>query len=196
MTIDSSIFWYPQLRQIKHLAWKTSTGKNTIKQKKHLPETVLSLEQLIFTRIQPVCFWEAEGSFASNGRSFIASVPNAHLEARANCRSPRTPQFTQAPYGFVWKCCVPLNPMVLLIIIPMKNGYFIGNIPNIFRQTHIFLVSLSQTVPKNCPTNCPKLDALPSFFLHIFPPPTPRSPDPPSNARPSPSKGLVWLSSA
>ena len=33
---------------------------------------------------------------------------------------------------------VPLNPMVLLIIIPMKNGYFIGNIPNIFRQTHIF----------------------------------------------------------
>ena len=32
---------------------------------------------------------------------------------------------------------VPLHPMVLLIIIPMKNGYFIGNIPNIFRQTHI-----------------------------------------------------------
>ena len=28
--------------------------------------------------------------------------------------------------------------MVLLIIIPMKNGYFIGNIPNIFRQTHLF----------------------------------------------------------
>ena len=27
--------------------------------------------------------------------------------------------------------------MVLLIIIPMKNGYFIGNIPNIFRQTHM-----------------------------------------------------------
>ena len=27
--------------------------------------------------------------------------------------------------------------MVLLIIIPFLNGYFIGNIPNIFRQTHI-----------------------------------------------------------
>ena len=27
--------------------------------------------------------------------------------------------------------------MVLLIIIPMKNGYFIGNIPDIFRQTQI-----------------------------------------------------------
>ena len=28
--------------------------------------------------------------------------------------------------------------MVLLIIIPFLNGYFIGNIPNIFRQTHIY----------------------------------------------------------
>ena len=27
--------------------------------------------------------------------------------------------------------------MVFMIIIPMKNGYFIGNIPNIFRQTHL-----------------------------------------------------------
>ena len=40
-----------------------------------------------------------------------------------------------------WVClkmlCTPLYPMVLLIIIPMKNGYFIGNIPNIFRQTHM-----------------------------------------------------------
>ena len=25
-----------------------------------------------------------------------------------------------SPYGFVWKCCVPLHPMVLLIIIPTK----------------------------------------------------------------------------
>ena len=32
----------------------------------------------------------------------------------------------------------PLNPMVLLIIITFLNGYFIGNIPNIFRQTHIY----------------------------------------------------------
>ena len=34
---------------------------------------------------------------------------------------------------------VPLNPMVLLIIIPFLNGYFIGNIPNIFRQTQVAL---------------------------------------------------------
>ena len=32
---------------------------------------------------------------------------------------------------------VPLNPMVLLIIIPTSNGYFIGNMPNIFRQTQM-----------------------------------------------------------
>ena len=35
---------------------------------------------------------------------------------------------TWSPNGCVWKCCVPLNPMVLLIIIPFLNGYFIGNI--------------------------------------------------------------------
>ena len=32
-------------------------------------------------------------------------------------------------YGCVWKWLVPLNPMVLLIIIPFLNCYFIGNIP-------------------------------------------------------------------
>ena len=35
--------------------------------------------------------------------------------------------------------------MVLLIIIPMKNGYFIGNIPNIFRQTHMLNCFLAST---------------------------------------------------
>ena len=37
-------------------------------------------------------------------------------------------EFCIFPYGCVWKCCVSLNPMVLLIIIPFLNGYFIGNI--------------------------------------------------------------------
>ena len=44
-------------------------------------------------------------------------------------------------YGFVWKCCVPLNPMVLLIIIPMKNGYFIGKINPTFSDKPIFSVA-------------------------------------------------------
>ena len=42
------------------------------------------------------------------------------------------------PFGCVWKCCVPLNPMVLLIIIPMKNGYFIGKINPTFLDKPIF----------------------------------------------------------
>ena len=40
---------------------------------------------------------------------------------------------------------VPLNPMVLPIIISMKNGYFIGNIPNIFRQTHVLDMPILQS---------------------------------------------------
>ena len=44
------------------------------------------------------------------------------------------------PYGCVWKCCVPLNPMVLLIIIPFLNGYFIGNINPTFSDKPIWLL--------------------------------------------------------
>ena len=49
--------------------------------------------------------------------------------------------FHSSPSINTWVClkmsCTPIHPMVFMIIIPMKNGYFIGNIPNIFRQTHI-----------------------------------------------------------
>ena len=48
------------------------------------------------------------------------------MEARSS--SGISPQFAK------WVClkmlCTPKNPMVLLIIIPMKNGYFIGKIPH------------------------------------------------------------------
>ena len=37
---------------------------------------------------------------------------------------------------------VPLNPMVLLIIIPMKNGYFIGNIPYFQTNPYIYIYTL------------------------------------------------------
>ena len=46
------------------------------------------------------------------------------------------------PYGFVWKCRVPLNPMVLLIIIPFLNGYFFGNI--LYFQTNPYWEESSQ----------------------------------------------------
>ena len=42
---------------------------------------------------------------------------------------------------------VPLNPMVLLIIIPMKNGYFIGNINPTFQlPTHMLEPPESRTI--------------------------------------------------
>ena len=58
---------------------------------------------------------------------------------------------------------VPLNPMVLLIIIPMKNCYFIGNIPNIFRQTLM--------IPQVClEASCiPKLKRMDLVKLFIYP---------------------------
>ena len=59
---------------------------------------------------------------------------------------PRTWRHVKWKLGNTWRLSensVPLNPMVLLISIPMKNGYFIGNIPNIFRQTHMAVVRIS-----------------------------------------------------
>ena len=47
-------------------------------------------------------------------------------------------------YGCVWKWLVPLNPMVLLIIIPMKNGYFIANINPTFSDKPIFPIETAK----------------------------------------------------
>ena len=44
--------------------------------------------------------------------------------------------------------CTPKNPMVLLIIIPMKNGYFIGGIPHF--QTYPNVGSCLGPVPGDC----------------------------------------------
>ena len=59
---------------------------------------------------------------------------------------------------------VPLNPMVLLIIIPMKNGYFIGNIPNIFRQTQVVPFAVREKCEYLCqhlsPGCCPVYRAI------------------------------------
>ena len=47
---------------------------------------------------------------------------------------------------------VPLNPMVLLIIIPFLNGYFIGNINPTFSDKTIWYCSLSKLSRK--PARC------------------------------------------
>ena len=53
---------------------------------------------------------------------------------------------TGALRGTTWVClkmlCTPLYPMVLLIIIPMKNGYFIGNINPTFSDKPTWWIML------------------------------------------------------
>ena len=74
--------------------------------------------------------------------TYPGCVHKLHIDSHGNSLSAAS----KANWGFIqshpiWVClkmsCTPLYPMVLLIIIPMKNGYFIGNIPNIFRHTQI-----------------------------------------------------------
>ena len=63
------------------------------------------------------------------------------------------------PHGCVWKCCVALNPMVLLIIIPFLNGYFIGNINPTFSDKPICYPYVTQSPPI-------KIRILQNAFLH------------------------------
>ena len=60
-----------------------------------------------------------------------------HLQIPGPTSSVAPTQKSSENMGVSENRLVPLNPMVLLIIIPLFNGYFIGNIPNIFRQTHM-----------------------------------------------------------
>ena len=46
------------------------------------------------------------------------SAPKVVPESSESCR-----KIGAKKSGCVWKCCIPLNPMVLLIIIPFLNGY-------------------------------------------------------------------------
>ena len=50
----------------------------------------------------------------------------------------------------IWVCLKIVYPYTqwLMIIIPFLNGYFIGNIPNIFRQTHIWRFPKSRRNPQ------------------------------------------------
>ena len=52
---------------------------------------------------------------------------------------------------------VPLNPMVLLIIIPMKNGYFIGNIYPTFSGPNPHLESLRVLVARKKHRPCERM---------------------------------------
>ena len=83
------------------------------------------------------------GSISTRPRSVRASWARSNeLRPCRPWRLIRVKTIPKISQITIWVClkmlAKPLNPLVLLIIIPMKNGYFIGNIPNIFRQTHIY----------------------------------------------------------
>ena len=71
----------------------------------------------------------------------LSSSPNDFLH-RERCRWNSLRLESGKMFSFnIWVClkmlCTPINPMVLLIIIPFLNGYFIGNIP--YFQTNPYI---------------------------------------------------------
>ena len=70
--------------------------------------------------------------------------------------------------GAIWVClkmlCTPLYPMVLLIIIPMKNGYFIGNINPTFSDRPICFQSSNSEVEWIQYIHCTQCHELVPFF--------------------------------
>ena len=82
----------------------------------------------------------------------------------------------QQTWGFnrdsigIWVClkmsCTPLYPMVLLIIIPMKNGYFIGNINPTFSDKPIFGFTTPDLDRDKPRTQC-HLPSLPSLWIFL-----------------------------
>ena len=86
----------------------------------------------------------APSVYPISGVEPILKVPRDKFSC---CKSDSSEAESPQTYGFVWKCCVPLNPMVLLIIIPIKNGYFIGNIP--YFQTNPYTNKCFLSAPRN-----------------------------------------------
>ena len=113
----------------------------------------LQMTQPIWKCVEPLLLWWTSNSFAT------VLHPSTH-PLRPHLRKwPRCLSFghcsewpAQSRFGCVWKWLVPLNPMVLLIIIPFLNGYFIGN--PIFRQTLLTLWSLDWRNRRNRRTDC------------------------------------------
>ena len=68
------------------------------------------------------------------GAQLPAAAGQSQQSAGIRGRGRRVLEFQKSPEMMKWVCLkmvsTPLYPMVLLIIIPMKNCYFIGNIPH------------------------------------------------------------------
>ena len=114
-----------------------------------------------------------------SGYRFPSNFFNICLCLRLLCLLPRRQgilqvlprDFTDETYGCVSENVVyPLNPMVLLIIIPFLNGYFIGNIP--YFQTNPYqknLVSSAEN-PRESGSRClaNRFNVIQSCPMHVM----------------------------
>ena len=89
--------------------------------------------------------YQHEGSKAFQGQELL-NVSSPHMLKLMPKWIPRRWGYNLCLiyiYIYIWVClkmlAKPLNPMVLLIIIPFLNGYFIGNIPYFQTNPYIYI---------------------------------------------------------
>ena len=80
---------------------------------------------------------------------------NVRIKSRDKWKKNTRTSNIPIKYGCVWKWLVPHYPQWFCWSLSLLNGYFIGNIPNIFRHTHIL--------------NRPKSSQIPMVFPMVFP---------------------------
>lgn len=130
------------------------------------------------------CFPVAEMSFAKRGKSSKAKVPKAQLAARANWRSPSTPQFVEIPSGdsmnhtafrnktcmviLSWNFCQP-EAESWFGLIWKQNATRMSETCKCFRCL-FNCSSLTQVHHKNCMASPSRvLTAAPSNQWHVIP---------------------------
>ena len=90
----------------------------------------------IFVNILQTC--NLSSNTAKHGHMTKNKIISPNSAVFGQITETNGPTVFQVPLVEIWVClkmlCTPLYPMVLLIIIPMKNGYFIGGLDPIFRQ--------------------------------------------------------------
>ena len=111
------------MKKSEFVTWPAEPSLNLIQVKPLYQDLQTWCVLAILAGLRWTCRHGQISKISSRGVTVLFNVPQPQLDFFG-------------PYGCVWKCRVPLNPMVLLIIIPIK-WLFHWNIYPIFRQTHI-----------------------------------------------------------
>ena len=77
-------------------------------------------QELPITGKKPDRMWLSNEMCCRPSQNTTFFFPNKIRAETALARLERCQEPGLTSHGYVWKCCVPLNPMVLLIIIPIK----------------------------------------------------------------------------